>query len=248
MRLQGVVLSVLALAAARCGRDPGAEGSAPSSAPAPPLAPAPPAPIETSVPRFGPPVSAEHLPPALRTLKLGVTTLEEARALFPPAPYRTIEERLDTSMGGSAELLTEAGPNKGLRYGELRIGTDEAARAEQGALGEDYRWVRLRFAALPGRERPVLYEIGVAQLAAGSPAVCDAAAPLARQPAAIERCPSGFTPNPGTDPTGFMVCGGSLDGQRAVTITCMGRLLVYELVLASEQSGSPGAPPPAPAQ
>lgn len=210
-----VGLSLLLALVSACGDDgDGAGAASPAAQP----------------PRFSPVMTAEHLPPSLRALTLGATTLEQAAAVFPAADHLSIRRGIDSTLGGDGEWVTKRGPNTGLRYNRMEVVRVQANGEYQGSLGENYARVAYRFARAPGEPAPVLHYLEASQLDGGAPHLCAPAHALSTAPESQQGCPEGVTPRIG-GPDRFTLCVGSPDGQQQVVVECMGTLVEYEMVL-----------------
>lgn len=240
MRLAMACLLVISVCLLAIGCSRGSESGA--GQPAQAAAPESPPP-----PRFTPLLTQEHLPPALRTMKIGETTMEQAKALFPATEHLTPRVILDTSMGGERDFVHARGPNKGLHYSQVSfVRMSKADGSYYGTLGEEYQRAVFSFAKMSGSDSPVLYSIEAVQISKrpeGTPEVCaPARAALASDPAAVQGCPEGFSSNATTEGMALRLCVGSPDGQLAATVECSNSGGTAQFMVVVPQSGSTSAP------
>ncbi len=138
--------------------------------------------------RGGTVISESHIPSHLSWVRLGATTLEEARSHFTAENLYTTES-LDSTMGGERENIDRTrGPNAGIRSNRFNVVRSTNADGYIGELGDNYGAVAFYFAQLPGSDEPVLYRLEIAQMPEGTPSVCDPARAFAEVPEAVQGC------------------------------------------------------------
>ncbi len=172
-------------------------------------------------PTYYPMVGQTYLPPVLEGLSFGVATEEDFLARF-DADNLSVIHHVSTYFGGDTDEVWETrGANRGYPYNELVVSRLIQEHEAVGEFYADLEVVILRFARNEEGRGPVLAEVEIAQPMTASPSICDPARGLLDEPGAMEPCTNRFPYQPRVTDHSFVVCGGSPDGRRELTVRCV---------------------------